>query len=255
MVDDNNPAGRLYKLLSEAKKLSDKITVAEAWSKVIGCENDPALVTQAVVQMYSLSQEIRSLICMRNDLVHNAYLHSFDKLEQAFFPLNLGANWEIAKQYLTDEALARLEFCAIELSKSYSEELLSIEDLQDIINRTDSLFDSLYKSSLPDPIRLILLEEIERIRNALNMYKITGAKGLKQALQGTIGAVVANNEELKTVSTGPNTDVIQRLGELLDKLDSFTSRAMKLKRILEKPIISLLEFIKPETESDENIKN
>lgn len=254
MIDENNPAGRLYKLLFEAKRLPDKITVSEAWSKVVGCENDPVLVTKAVVQMYTLSQEIQSLIRIRDGLNHNLYLSSFDKLEQAFFPLNLSAHWQSAKQYLTDDALARLQFCAEELSKFYSEESLPEEDLQDIINKTDGLFDSLYKSDLPDSIRLILLEEVGRIRNALNMYKITGAKGLKQALQSTIGAVIANNEELKTASTGPSKDVIQRLGELLDKLDSFTSRAMKLKRILEKPITYLIGLIRPEIKPDEDEK-
>ncbi len=250
MIDESNPAGRLHKLLSNAKNQPDKITVADAWAKVIGCKNDPVQVTEAVVQIYSLSQETQSLIRMRSELNHNLYLSSFNKLEQAFFPLNLGSPWQTAKQYLTDDALARLQFCAEALSKFYSEESLSEKDLQDIIDKTDNLFNLLYESSLPDSIKLILLEEIERIRNALIMYRIKGAKGLKQALQSAIGAVIANQEELKA-STGPNKDIIQRLGELLDKLDLFTSRAMKLQRILvntTKPITFLIRLINPKAE-------
>ncbi len=249
MIDDSNPAGRLHKLLSEAKKYPDGNTAGDAWAKITGCEDNPVLITKAVVQMYLLSQEIQSLIRMRNKLNHELYLSSFKKLEQAFFPLNLDSKWQLSKQYLTDDVLTKLAFCAQELSSSYSEESLSEEDLQDIIKKTDSFFDSLYKSNLPDSIRLVLLEEVERIRSAINMYKIKGAKGLKEALQGTIGAVVANQEDLKTASKS-NADVIERLGELLDKLDSFTSHALKLTRALTKPITFLLGIIDPIEKSE-----
>ena len=98
-----------------------------------------------------------------------------------------------------------------------------------------------------------LLEEVERIRNAINMYKIKGAKGLKEALQGTIGAVVANQNELKNATT-TNDDVIQRLGELIDKMDSFASRALKIKKALSTPIKFVLEKLS-EPEKSLDIEN
>jgi hypothetical protein len=112
------------------------------------------------------------------------------------------------------------------------------------------VIEALWNSTLPDMLRSGLLEEVERVRNAINMYKIKGAKGLKEALQGTIGAVVVNQEELQKASKG-NADVIKRIGELIDKLDSFTSRALKLKRMLTKPIRFLLEkATDPENEEE-----
>lgn len=83
------------------------------------------------------------------------------------------------------------------------------------------------------------------------MYKIKGAKGLKEALQGTIGAVVVNQEAIKDASA-KDADVMKRIGELIDKLDSFTSRALKLKRMLTKPIRFLLEKV-TDTEIEEEI--
>jgi hypothetical protein len=74
------------------------------------------------------------------------------------------------------------------------------------------------------------------------MYTIRGAKGLKDALQGAIGSVVVNQDDLKKHSD-KNADVIKRIGELIDKLDSFTSRALKLKKMLTKPIRFLLEKV------------
>ncbi len=248
IIDESNPAGRLHKILSLAKRKPDNKKVREVWAEVIGIENNDITVTKAVVELYSLSQEIQGLIKINDGLNHQLYLSSFNHIDRSFFPLNLGANWNQVKQHLTDEAITRLQFCAEELSRFYSEESLSEEDLKDIIKKTEELYDSLYKSSLPDTLRLSLLEEVERVRHAISMFKIKGAKGLKEALQGTIGAVVTNQEELQKASED-NPDVINRIGELIDKLDSFTSRALKLKRMLTKPIRFLLEKVTdPESE-------
>ena len=242
MIDESNPAGRLHKILSQAKSCPDKDKVLDVWAMVLGIEQDDVIVTRAVVELYSLSNEIQSLIKMNEQLNHELYLKSFNSINRAFFPLNLAAYWNSVKQYLNDEALTRLQFCAEQLSGFYAEDTLSEEDLAEIIEKTESLFEAVYSSSLPDALRLSLLEEVERLRSAISMYKIKGAKGLKEALQGTIGAVVANQDELKS-TTETNPDVLKRLGELIDKLDSFTARALKLKKMLTKPIRFLLEKV------------
>lgn len=245
MIDETNPAGRLHSILSEAKRSNEKQKVREVWSRVTGAEVDDVEVTKAVVELYSLSQEIQSLIKMNGGLNHDLYLASFKRLDQAFFPLNLSGPWQGPKQHLTDEALTRLQFCAEELGKFYSEESLPEEDLADVVSKTELLFEAVYSSSLPDTLRLALLEEVERVRHSICLYKIKGAKGLKEALQSTIGAVVANEAELRELSE-TNPDVLRRLGELIDKLDSFTSRALKLKRALAHPVKFLLEKLTEE---------
>ncbi len=250
MIDESNPAGRLHKILSEVKNQNDKTPVKTVWATVLGIEENDVLVTKSVVELYSLSQEIQSLIKMNDGLNHELYLSSFAQIERAFFPLNLGTQWSTVKPHLTPEALTRLQFCAEELSRFYSEESLSEEDLKDIIQKTEELFETLYKSNLPEALRLSLLEEVERIRNAINLYKIKGAKGLKEALQGTLGAVVSNQEELKEASKTDN-DVIKRLGELIEKMDSFASKALKIKKALTSPVKFMIELLTKDEESAE----
>ena len=253
LIDESNPAGRLHKILAEAKKQPDKSTVKKVWALVLGVEENDVLITKSVVELYSLSQEIQSLIKMNDGLNHSLYLTSFNQIDRAFFPLNLGTQWVSAKNNLTDEALTRLQFCAEELTRFYSEESLSEEDLKDIIQKTEELFETLYKSILPATLRLSLLEEVERIRNAINLYKIKGAKDLKEALQGTLGAIVANQEELKDASK-TNSDVIKRLGELIEKMDSFASKALKIKKALTSPVKYVLEILSGNEEESVEIE-
>ncbi|WP_280551642.1 hypothetical protein [Halomonas sp. 25-S5] len=242
MIDESNPAGRLHKILSHAKNQKDQDKVRAVWATVLDIEQDEVTVTKAVVELYSLSNEIQSLIKMNNQLNHELYLKSFNQINRAFFPLNLGASWNSVKTHLTDEALTRLQFCAEQLSTFYTEDTLSEEDLAEIVKKTEALFEAVFNSSLPDVLRLSLLEEVERLRNSISMYRIKGAKGLKEALQGTVGAVLANQDELKDAAA-QNPEVLRRLGELIDKLDSFTARALKLKRMVTKPIRYVLEKV------------
>ncbi|MEJ6120847.1 hypothetical protein MT390_02975 [Vibrio sp. 2-Bac 85] len=242
MIDESNPAGRLYKILAGVKSQPDKTSVKKVWASAFAIEENDVLITKSVVELYSLSQEIQSLIKMNDALNHDLYLTSFNKIDRSFFPLNLNATWASVKVHLTDEALTRLQFCANELSRFYSEESISEEDLKFIIQKTGELFETLYKSSLPAALRLSLLEEVERIRSAISLYKIKGAKGLKEALQGTLGAVVANQEELKAASK-TDSDVIKRLGELIEKMDSFASKALKIKKALTSPVKYVLEML------------
>jgi hypothetical protein len=251
MIDESNPAGRLHKILSSARVQADQKKVKEVWSSVLGLKGDNVDVTKAVVELYNLSQEIQSLIKMNKNLNHDLYLSSFKIIDKAFFPLNLGSNWNSVKPHLTEEAITRLQFCAEELSRYYSEESLSKEDLDDIVSKTEELFKTVYNSQLPDTLRLSILEEIEKIRYAVRMYLIKGAKGLKEALQSTIGMAVVNQDEIKKTSER-NLEVITRLGDLIDKLDSFTSRALKLKKLLTKPIRYLLETVTNPESSDES---
>ncbi|WP_106475712.1 hypothetical protein [Phytohalomonas tamaricis] len=240
MIDESNPAGRLHKILVSAKRFPDQKKVREVWATVLAVDSDDAIVTKAVVELYSLSHEIQSLIKMNDQLNHELYLASFVGIDKALIPLNLGTNWQVVKVHLTDEALTRLQFCAEELSRFYAEESLSEDELNEVIQKTEALFDAVYSSSLPDSLRLSLLEEVERLRSAITMYRIKGAKGLKEALQGTIGAVVVNQDELKLVSKD-NYEVIKRLGELIDKMDAFTARALKIKKLVNQPIRYLLK--------------
>jgi len=80
------------------------------------------------------------------------------------------------------------------------------------------------------------------------MYKINGAKGLKQSLQSTIGMVVANQTELSDLAN-TEPDVIERLGKLIDKIDSFTAKALIVHKAVTKPVQFLIGLVTDNEES------
>ena len=246
MIDINNPAGRLYEILRQAKSRGDDVKGRQVWAQVLDeDEKDDSAITKKVIEVYQLGEEVKSLIKMNDGVNTELYLSSFPQIERAIFPLNLNTTWKAQKQQLNDGVMTRLQFCSELLSSIYTEEQLEKEDLEKVSNLIEELFESVWDSSLEDGVRLDLLEEIERLRASVSMYKIKGAKGLKQALQSTIGMVVANQAELSEAAKA-NPDVIERLGKLIDKIDSFTAKAMQVHRILTKPVKFLLDLIAEE---------
>lgn len=251
MIDTNNPAGRYYEILRMAKGKGDDLKVRQVWAQVLDeDEKDDSAITKKVIEVYQLGEEVKTLINMNEGVNKDLYLSSFPQIERAIFPLNLNTTWKAQKQQLNDGVMTRLQFCAELLSSIYSEEQLKDEDLEEVTQLIEGLFNSVLNSSLKGGIRIILLEEIERLRTALSMYKIHGAKGLKQSLQSTIGMVVANQTEL-SIAAKSEPDVIERLGNLLDKVDSFTSKALKVHKALTKPVKFLIDLATNKNESSD----
>ncbi|AVF75871.1 hypothetical protein ACYVL9_002954 [Vibrio fluvialis] len=250
MVDENNPAGRYYALLMKAKGQGDNSKVRSVWAKVFDVdEKNDSLVISHVVALYSLGEEVKSLVNMISDVNAPLYLSSFPQIEKAIFPLNLDVSWQGPKKHLNDGAMTRLQFCSELLKNSYQEESIDSEELELIKKMIDDLFEATISSSVNDILRLTLLEEIERLRTALAMYRIKGAKGLKQSLQSTIGMVFANQSELKNEEHS-NAEVLQKLGVLIDKIDAFTAKAMKVHKVLSKPVQFLIEHFSSEDSED-----
>lgn len=246
MIDINNPAGRYYEILRQAKEKGDNLRVRQVWSQVLDEDkDDDSALTKKVIEVFQLGEEVKRLINLSEGVNKELYLHPFPQIEKAIFPLNLDTTWSSQKQQLDEGVMKSLQFCSELLSSIYTEETLQDEDLVQITKLIDELFNSVLSSTLNGGIRITLLEEVERLRTALSMYKIKGAKGLKESLQSTIGMVVANQSELSGAANS-NPDVIERMGKLIDKVDSFTAKALKAHKALTKPVQFLIGLVTSE---------
>jgi hypothetical protein len=243
MFDETNPAGRLYRILGEAKSQPQNQKVRQVWAKALDCdENDDAEISRRVVEVYSLSKEVKGLIELLPDLNHELYLKSYERIDKAIFPLNLNSSWQGQQQALSDDLLARLQFCAEELGRHYSEETLSDEDLAEVDSLISELFTTISQGDIEIPLRMALLEELEKIRRSLAIYRIKGGRGVKEALQSLLGAVVVNKDALSEAGE-KNPAMLRKLGSLVEKLDAFTARALRLHKVLSGPIGKALGFL------------
>lgn len=251
MIDKSNPAGRLYELLTKTKSLRDSTHVREVWSSALGCDKgDDAEIYKRVVEVYNLYNEVETLILSTSTPNRDLLLFSHKKIEKVFFPLNLDTSWAANKKHIDDEVTTRLQFCADALAKDYSEEQLDKEDLAKLKLLVNELTTLIEKSSLNIELRIFLLEEMSKMNFAISMYKIKGAKGIKEALHATLGGVMANADELAKQKPD-NEDVLKRLGELLDRVDSCVATGLKVHKVISKPIRTAIRFIATLDDTDD----
>jgi hypothetical protein len=248
MKNQSNPAGRLHNILQSAVGGDPNLRLLEVWTGVFGiAEPDDIIVTRNLLALNDTVGEVERLIKINPNLNHSRYLAGFPNIRAAIRPIYLQSTRQgVISNNLTTEVLARLEFCDEELQRYFSEESISQEDLSAITESTAKLFELIAASVQDATLRVVLLEGLEKVQIALSLYKIHGAKGLKSSLQNLLGIVFTEQTAIKEEKE-KNADVIAKLGSLLDKLDSFSAKALKIHKVLTKPVRSFLSWIAKDT--------
>lgn len=244
MTIELNPASRLQMLLSTLLKGDPKERVLDAWARVLEVsERLDIEVPRRLVLLNDLLDDAEQMIKLNKTLNHNIYLSCFPQIRTVFSPLHIQTSREgLILPHLTPEVMARLEFCVEALQQEWSEVEITQDELQDISNDLNELVEAVAASSIDVQLRKVLLEALEGVRLSISLYRIYGAKGLKKDLQGLFGLIYTERAALKKEAEG-NADVIDRLGKLMDKIDSASSKALKLHKALTKPIRFLIGLV------------
>jgi hypothetical protein len=253
MTIESNPASRLHNLLTSLLQGNPKERVLDAWARVLQVSERPDIeVPRRLVLLNDMLDDAEQSIKLNPSLNHNVYLSCFPQVRTVFSPLHIQSSREgVILPHLTPEVMARLEFCAEALQHGWSEVEMTQDDLQEISNDLNALVESVAVSNIDVRLRKSLLEALEGVRLSISLYRIYGAKGFKKNLQGLFGLVFTEQTELKKEAKD-NADLIDRLGKLMDKIDSTTATALKVHKALTKPIRFLIGLVKDSDSSPEN---
>ncbi|WP_306547960.1 hypothetical protein [Desulfobulbus sp.] len=251
MQTQSNPASRIHSILKAALGGDQSQRMLEVWATAFEIkEANDIEVVRSLIAMSEAIEEVKRLIETNPNLNHQRYLACLAPIKTAVAPLYLHATrQQVLTANVTPEVLTRLEFCDEELSRYYSEEAVTAEELASIIHATNDLFDMVAKSVQDPTLRVVLLEGLEKIRIAITLYRIHGAKGLKSSLQNLLGVVFTEQAALNGEAT-KNADLLGRLAALLDKLDSFSAKALRIHKALTKPVRFLLSCISEDEATD-----
>jgi len=243
MTTESNPASRLHALLKQLISGDPKKQMLEAWADVLEVKEKKDIeVARRLVMLNEMLDETERAIKLNPKLNHSVYLSCFPQIRTVFSPMHLHSSREnLAIPHLTPEVLARLEFCAEALRDDWSELDLTPDELQAISADLNELIEQVAASSISPMLRKSLLEVLETARVAISLYRVYGAKGLRKNLQSLFGFVYTERSALKKEAEA-NPDVLAKLGKWIDRIDSLSSKALKVHKALSKPIQFLLEL-------------
>jgi hypothetical protein len=244
MNTESNPASRLHVLLKQVISGDPKKRMLDVWAELLSIDDRHDVeVARRLVMLNEMLDDAERTIKSNSKLNHAVYLSCFPQIRTVFSPIHLQSSREgLAIPHLTDEVLARLEFCAEALREEESEIDLTPDELKAISEDLNNLIEQVASSEISPALRRNLLEVLETARVAISLYRVYGAKGLRKNLQSLFGFVYTERVALKKEAE-TNTDVLEKLGKWIDRIDSVSAKALKVQKALTKPVQFLLGLV------------
>lgn len=250
MQNHLNPALRLHVLLTSVLNGNSNEQMLEIWSKLFDL-NEPteAKVARCLIAMADCLDETKRLLGTREGLNLALFTSDFPQIEQTIAPSKVFQNRsQVLTPYLTSTVLTRLEFCSHELQKFYVEDTISTEDLTAIRDAADEIFDQIFNSSIESELKRVLLEDAEKLRASITLYKIKGVKGLQEAHRTFIGAIATQSEAV-LAAKGNDKSILEKLAKLMKQIDNLTSGAVRIYKSVAGPVQVLLTMLGYDTPS------
>ena len=205
-----NPVARLLDVL---ERMCDQQggTVAVVWAKTFG-SNVSEVPYLAIAQTLSLVAEARAAVEAHiEDDDKKLYVDPFDHLSGVLGSMIMDQN----PQPLLDgirASMMSLRFCAkmVDVDEHRRVDTDLVAELWDMVNE---LMDTVLASELPEPLRSVLYERIQAVRQAIEDFQLVGLDGLEVSLDGMVGALIRGREDLKGSKVREGLKAVFELGQ------------------------------------------
>lgn len=228
------PAGRLFDILQEARSKPEQQKVRKVWADVFGVEeSDTGTILRMIADLIQLTYKTKSQIEALDDIDHKLYLKPFNKIERLFSSINLEASWHGLKNLIDEPTIYGLQFCSDKLNRNSKITALKNSELDQIKKSLTELSDMISNSSLESSLQLLLLRNIESLRQALIAYKIKGIDGIETELELSLGSLVLNREKVKEcVAKSSSGGVFEKYFKVLDGLNKTVTTAKNVDQLI-----------------------
>jgi hypothetical protein len=135
-------------------------------------------------------------------------------------------------EYKTEKSNANSKLIAYSFTQN---DVIDTEQLDQLVNDVDELIYSIGDSELPVDIKVILVKNLNKIRESLQFYRISGIEGVRVALEQSIGSVLMNHSEILKEKEDEN---VRNVFGLFGKLNDFFSSINGAKDLLG-PVIKI----------------
>jgi len=228
MVNHNNQAGRLHKILTAATNQQDGIPTIHAWANVFNVDQqDKSSIFKMLILLQEASDDIKHKITHMEGINSNLFLSQHTNIEQVVKASNLDAGWSNYKHYLSLAVMLNLAHCAEALSR-YDEKPIDVDELTGLETDIVDLFDKVAEGTIDPTLKEIILDLLEAIRRSIAEYKIRGANGIREELAYFIGKVIQNKDLIKNNS---ELEEMSSLWKIFARADNMTTVALNVVQI------------------------
>lgn len=172
--------------------------MSTAWAQITKCdESDMPELLHRVGIATSLIK-ITKLSILRLDVNHRLFLKWENPVTKAFSNINfIDHNISNLQKTISRDVITSLEYCDHELHRHSTESPIDHEELNKFAAEIKTLIDEVYESELPDYLKNYLLDKLDLLLRAIEMYMFTGIHSLETAIESVVGSAVRNPNQQK----------------------------------------------------------
>ncbi len=196
----DNPARKLFDIVTKFNLYSDGETNRHVWKEVLSMPDasDVELML-AIGKVFQLMDDIVLHFSETDpeliDICHDWIYQIGVALTES---LRLRQSCKDAKSYLTD---TKLLFTAIKLidnnidkTQKQINNAIDGQALKEIHDEIQKLYDAIFQSEIDDNLKYTVLKYLNRLKEAINHYAITGSEAVITAIEAAIGHMAFNSE-------------------------------------------------------------
>jgi len=206
----------------------------EAWSTVLGVkEGDTSTLLKRIGGVLQLGNDITESI-KRHDVGHDLYLGYVNQLLEVFKKMHLGSHIGGVTDNIKPEHIAGLRFCDDLLKRKAPEKTIDRNELEQIYRDIMALIDEVVQSNIDDYLKQYLLKRLDSLRQAVEMYDISGVTPIEHAVNEVIGSAYVDNRIRGKINSTGTGGKFQKIIMGLWVLLQLTNNAAQLPESIDK---------------------
>jgi hypothetical protein len=193
----NNPAGRLLNVIGKLRiilKEERNLKTESGWAKLFDIDNaNTGLVMARVGSVLQLTNQITEII-KKHKVENKIYFRDLNQIADAFRQMILQQGLDETLARIKEGSVTGLEYINDFLSRTSPEKTLDKTDLQKIYEDIMTLIDAIVSGDMQEYLRQYLLEKLDLLRQAIEMYNIFGIKPVENAINDILGSAALNKK-------------------------------------------------------------
>ena len=189
-----DPVGRLHDIFVTISDSSHQETVGSALAKAFSVE------VNEIADVLRLYADIAHLVVEGKQRVNNLQGFAPDELADFLLPLNQVANvlatyspqtpWYQFRSQIPAETITGLRLTSRVLARDYPEIHIDPKSLESLLKQVQEVVNYIVQADIPSQLKTVLLKHLDEVAKAIRDFRIHGASGLRDAVDGGIGAAI-----------------------------------------------------------------
>ena len=240
----NNPASRLYEILTLALKNGAKIGVRNRTAKSVLSEvldidtEDSSELFDGISKLFTLIKDTELAINKLYNVDIELYQSTIQEIKEAFQNFNVVGEWSEIANKIDRGTTEKLKFCADALSRQQGEIPLNVEEMNELHKEVRVLLERVIDAELNEDIRSFIFDKLQDIEQAIINYKFKGSEGLQRVIEATLGAATLMNEDIRKEGENPIVasffTTITRVASMLSIYSNTKQLGADVGRVLQK---------------------